>query len=396
MFSSPLLPAVLRSGVFAVIIEGVMLGDPVGSVDYSRLEATAFPNRRMGALSAAVVGAGALGNEVIKSLGLIGIGRILVIDPDRIEASNLTRSVFYSYYNSAGLNKAQVIAEVCSKLFANTRFDALPLEIADVGFQDLKDLDLLFSCVDSDLARLEIAYIATSLDIPVADAGLGAENYSHGRAPWFGGRRSGCYSCMLPRRMRREILNFSDGQVRSCWAADAAESAGLPGTPMMAAVVAGMQVDLGLRGVLGGLREESWSVELSLDPVPEMERFAVRQSVSCPFHERPHKLVEAPRDTASTVWELLESVEGNDPALVLDWPICTAAACADCGHKWAPMRRLAVLRRGGFCSSSGPRNFREEETVRLLTRHSSWASTPLSQLGLPPRHLYTVRTGDTQ
>src|ERR1017187_1536171 len=131
-------------------MRSTMPADPVGSADYSRLEVTAFPKGRMGALSAAVVGAGALGNEVIKSLGLIGVGRILVIDPDRIEASNLTRSVFYSYYNSAGLNKAQVIAEVCSKLFANTRFDALPLEIADVGFQDLKDLDLLFSCVDSD------------------------------------------------------------------------------------------------------------------------------------------------------------------------------------------------------------------------------------------------------
>ncbi|MEO8367744.1 MAG: ThiF family adenylyltransferase [Candidatus Solibacter sp.] len=369
--------------------------DPVDSVDYSRLDSTAFPKPRMGALSVAVVGAGALGNEVIKSLGLIGIGRILVIDPDIVEPSNLTRSVFYSYYNSAGQNKAQVIADVCSKIFVNTNFNALPVEIADVGFQDLRGIDLLFSCVDSDLARLEIAYAATTLDLPVADAGLGAENYSHGRVTWFGGSSSACYSCMLSRQTRREILSLSGGLARSCWDPEVAGESGLPGTPMMASMVAAMQVDLGLRSLLGGSREESWSVEISIELTPVIERFSVRRSVSCPLHDRPATLVPAPGD-ASTVWELLQSVDGNDPVLVLDWPICSAASCEDCGHKWAPLRRLAFLRRAGECPACGSRHLREDESIRLLTRHSSWASTQLSQLGLPPHHLYTVRTGDTQ
>jgi molybdopterin-synthase adenylyltransferase len=373
-----------------------MSADPSGAVDYSRLENTAFPKRRTEALSVAVVGAGALGNEVVKSLGLIGIGRILVIDPDRVEASNLTRSVFYSYYNSAGEKKADVIVEVCSRLFPNTHFEGLAVEVADVGFQDLKGVDLLFSCVDSDLARLETAYISTKLDIPVADAGLGAENYSHGRVTWFGGHRAACFSCMLSRQARREILNFSATSAQSCWAASPADGGVLPGTPMMAAVIAGMQVDLGLRALLDGRREEAWSVELTLDPGPVMDRFTLRRSVSCPFHERIHKLVGAPNDTRATVWELLESVEGNDPVLVLDWPVCAAAVCSDCGHKWAPLQRLAVFRRGSACPGCGSRNLREEETIRSLTRHSSWAPSALGSIGLPPRHLYTVRTGDTQ
>jgi predicted RNA-binding Zn-ribbon protein involved in translation (DUF1610 family) len=96
------------------------------------------------------------------------------------------------------------------------------------------------------------------------------------------------------------------------------------------------------------------------------------------------------------VWDLLESVEGNDPVLVLDWPVCAAAACEDCGHKWAPLKRLAIFRRGGACPACGSRNVREEETVRTLTRHSSWASTALVDLGLPQHHLYTVHTGDTR
>ena len=42
-----------------------------------------------------VVGAGALGNEVMKNLALLGLGTIYVIDFDLIEPSNLSRSVLF-------------------------------------------------------------------------------------------------------------------------------------------------------------------------------------------------------------------------------------------------------------------------------------------------------------
>ena len=42
-----------------------------------------------------VVGAGALGNEIIKNLALLGIGHLFVADRDRIEMSNLSRSVLF-------------------------------------------------------------------------------------------------------------------------------------------------------------------------------------------------------------------------------------------------------------------------------------------------------------
>ena len=42
-----------------------------------------------------VVGAGALGNEILKLLALIGVGRVLVYDMDRIERSNLSRGVLF-------------------------------------------------------------------------------------------------------------------------------------------------------------------------------------------------------------------------------------------------------------------------------------------------------------
>ena len=42
-----------------------------------------------------VIGAGALGNEVNKILSLMGIGNLFIIDFDKVEAANLSRSVLF-------------------------------------------------------------------------------------------------------------------------------------------------------------------------------------------------------------------------------------------------------------------------------------------------------------
>src|SRR5215470_4715836 len=42
-----------------------------------------------------VIGAGALGNEILKNLALLGFERIVIVDLDRIEESNLSRTILY-------------------------------------------------------------------------------------------------------------------------------------------------------------------------------------------------------------------------------------------------------------------------------------------------------------
>ncbi len=50
---------------------------------------------RLAAARVLVVGAGALGNEVIKNLSLLGVGHLVIVDRDRIERSNLSRSILF-------------------------------------------------------------------------------------------------------------------------------------------------------------------------------------------------------------------------------------------------------------------------------------------------------------
>ena len=77
---------------------------------YGRLRLISWwRQERLAAASVLVVGAGALGNEVVKNLALLGVGTTYLIDLDVVEASNLSRSVLFRS-EDAGQPKAEVAA----------------------------------------------------------------------------------------------------------------------------------------------------------------------------------------------------------------------------------------------------------------------------------------------
>src|SRR5438874_4785377 len=105
--------------------------------DYSRLASTAF-SRDETAVTALVVGAGALGNEVIKNLALLGVDRVWIADRDVIESSNLTRSVLYctpdiAQQIAARTPKAVYAAARAQEINPDVSATAFVGEIADLG-----------------------------------------------------------------------------------------------------------------------------------------------------------------------------------------------------------------------------------------------------------------------
>src|SRR6185295_5874786 len=77
---------------------------------YSRLRLIPWwRQEKLAAARVLVVGAGALGNEVIKNLALLGVGTVFVIDLDTVEPSNLSRSVLFRS-EDGGKPKAEVAA----------------------------------------------------------------------------------------------------------------------------------------------------------------------------------------------------------------------------------------------------------------------------------------------
>ena len=67
--------------------------------------------------SVLVVGAGALGNEVLKNLALVGIGKITLIDFDTISIHNLTRSILFRE-SDVGSTKSSCVGQSSFRLIS--------------------------------------------------------------------------------------------------------------------------------------------------------------------------------------------------------------------------------------------------------------------------------------
>src|SRR5690606_21990413 len=85
-------------------------GSRLSTDRYARHRAIAgFSQETLQASRFAVIGAGAIGNEVVKNLCLLGVGAIDVYDFDTVEVHNLTRSVLLREAD-VGTGKATAVA----------------------------------------------------------------------------------------------------------------------------------------------------------------------------------------------------------------------------------------------------------------------------------------------
>ena len=154
-----------------------------------------FSQSQVSAAHVMVVGCGALGNEVLKNLVLMGVMHIVVVDFDIVEVGNLTRSVFFTKEDAEQRRlKVMVIAERLRQL--NPVVEVIPVcgDIAyDVGLGLIRQMDVVISCVDSRWARFCINRYCMRAGIPWVDGGIdGLEGTARVFAPG-----KNCYACNL-------------------------------------------------------------------------------------------------------------------------------------------------------------------------------------------------------
>jgi adenylyltransferase/sulfurtransferase len=375
--------------------------------DYSRLDATIYNRARLSEMKVMVVGAGALGNEVIKNLTLLGLGTIYIVDCDVIESSNLTRSVLFCVPHvqqliSSRTSKAEFAASRVHEMNPEVRAIAIEKEIADVGLGVLARMNLIFSCLDNEFARLELSWACHRVNVPLVDAGLGTTNYSSGLVSLFPGSHGPCYACRKGRQRRREILRELHGNEDPCWAKERRlEGQGvISTTPLMASVIGAIQVEMGLRHILSpqDSSPEGKSIRVMLAPEAAMECFSFGISPECSLHEETvgeiTKLSGHCSKTIS-VAELISSARDREEpeeagTLCLDWPLVAEAACRHCGRKWQPMMRKARFQKAGSCPFCKSSDVSEQQVLTAIDVSAPWASMTLAQLGLPSRHIHEV------
>ena len=115
--------------------------------------------------SVLMIGAGAVGNEVCKNLGLLGVKRIVLVDPDKVATSNLNRCVFFRPGDHGNKYKVDAIAERLPKLASDTQVEPYAMPIQEAP-DSVWDVDLVLVGVDNHYARYLLNAKNLSFDYP--------------------------------------------------------------------------------------------------------------------------------------------------------------------------------------------------------------------------------------
>jgi adenylyltransferase/sulfurtransferase len=156
--------------------------------------------------SVIVVGVGGLGAAAALELANRGIGRIELVDRDRVEVSNLHRQILFDG-DDVGQPKAAVaarkLARVRPTLEVSARVEALT---AENGFSLLVGHDVVIDATDDPPTKFLLNDLCVRLGIPLVHAGVtGLQGQVLSILPG----RSACLRCLFPEAP-------DDGETATC------------------------------------------------------------------------------------------------------------------------------------------------------------------------------------
>jgi len=330
-----------------------------------------------------VAGAGALGNEVLKNLALIGVGHILIIDFDRVEVSNLSRSVLFRE-DDVGQPKAVTAAKALQRLNPDICVTAIDGDLeCDLGLGRIREFDLALGCLDSIHARWLLNRACRHAGRPWINAGISA---SVGEVCTYVPEFGPCYECGMTQQMWQQIH-----QRRSCMLLPRKlPSRTIPTTSVIASLTAALQVNEALKWIHGEQHLSAGEMLLlSLNPYT-LSSFNTAAKLDCLAHEiySPTISVDA-MPTEISVAELLARVS-DATALQLDFDVLESWLCPNCGEEPVGRRLSAELGKQLLCLQC-----KSERTPRLIheINSSDWlAGQSLAAIGVPARAILRVLT----
>ena len=125
-------------------------------------------------LSVAVVGCSGTGSFVVEELARLGIGKLVLIDPDRVEEKNLNRILNSSKKDAyLGAYKVHVLAKAIARMGLNQQVTPMPLNLmTEEAVLAVAGCDIVFGCTDGVEARHILNRLATFYSMPYFDVGI--------------------------------------------------------------------------------------------------------------------------------------------------------------------------------------------------------------------------------
>ena len=107
---------------------------------------------RFSAATVAVCGLGGLGSNIAVALARAGIGKLLLIDFDRVDITNLHRQQYKA--DQIGRDKTEALAENLSEIAPYTEVEPVTVKITEENLTDLlKDADIVCEAFDRAEAK---------------------------------------------------------------------------------------------------------------------------------------------------------------------------------------------------------------------------------------------------
>lgn len=336
-----------------------------------------------------VIGAGALGNELVKNLALLGVGTVVVVDLDVVENSNLARCVFFRQEDE-GRPKAEVVATAARVL--NPEVNVIPV-VGDVrrsiGLGIFAAMDLVLGGLDNREARLHVNQCCWKTSTPWVD---GAIEGLMGVMRTFVPPDSACYEC---------TLNDTDYRLlaarRACslLTREQMQAGKVPTVATTGSVIAGLQCqeavkllhrethgyDFAGRGfVFNGQTHDSYTVDY-------------QRRADCLSHDT-YRLDRALRWPAERGFgDLLSTYGDSETVLELESEIVVSLDCTGCDTSELIRRPLlAITTERAEC----PRCRSERRVVpahRIDSATRELLESSPADIGLPACDVVTLRSG---
>ena len=132
---------------------------------------------KLAASSVAIVGCGGLGGYIAEELARIGVGRLVLIDGDRLEVSNLNRQIMATELN-IGQWKVEATQERLRSVNSEVHIEVVRGWFEeDKGPELFREVDLVCDALDSREARVMLERVCHQMDLPLVYASI---------AGWFG------------------------------------------------------------------------------------------------------------------------------------------------------------------------------------------------------------------
>ena len=336
-----------------------------------------------------VVGAGALGNEILKNAALLGFRKIVVVDLDRIDESNLSRTILFRA-EDIGKFKADVAADAYQKIAPDAAVRPLVENVVHgCGLGLFEWSDLIIAGLDNREARLWINRSAWKVNRPWFDGAIEGIN---GVVRVFVPGVPPCYECtlgevdwaLLEKRMSCNLL-----------ALEGNDEGKTPTTPTISSVIAGIQVQeavkmihglptLGGKGfIFEGLNHSSYTVEYT-------------ENAECMSHYTVPDIVHLSESSSDlTLAELLQRARADlgshDVVLEFSRDVIQKLVCPSCSSEeevYAPAGRIRLQE--AACPRDG--HLRTVISIHNFSGKEGYGSRPLSQLGLPLLDLFLARS----